>query len=652
MTQHEERDGQGQEARVAELVGLEAAWERRGLSRRGFVRLLLAGASTATIAGVLAACGDAAPTATSGAPSPPPASAPPTIAATKGATTSAATSAAPRAATGAIGTATATTSTATRAVGAPGGQDAAGGIPSGGKFSTLDPVGKKGGHITQIDFGDAKTMNPMLVGDTSSGARTAVLFNALVDISPDTGLPYPDLATAVPTQQNGGISPDGLTYTFTLRKGVKFSDGIELTAKDVLYTYNTMMKKESTSPRTSQLNERIEAITAPDDSTVVFKLKSVVASFLIQNMYGIVPEHILKEVPVDKIKDHPFSTGDPKATIGTGPFKFQEWVKDDHTTLVKNPGYFKGEPALDQYIFKVVKDANVVVAGLKTGEGDYGGVSPALYNDVVKEASLNVQKFDAYGFTYYYYQLDPAKTTLFQDKKVRQALLYGLNREAMVQAILNNLGVVAQGTMPVPSYAYQPDKLKTKYGYDPRKAEQLLDEAGWKKGADGVRAKDGQRLSFTLWTNAGNTTRENYVTAMQQQWKQIGVEANPKTEEWNAFLSRLDPNHDFEIALLGFSWGVDPDQSTMFKTGGGFNDNKYSNPEVDKLLDQGVKELDPQKRAALYLQMQDLILDDLPTVIIDFPQTTAAVNKRVHNLKPNPINIRWNVHTWWVEDGK
>ena len=546
-----------------------------------------------------------------------------------------------------------TTAAAQSAAGSPAASGQAGGYPSGGQFSTLEQVGKKGGRVVEVAFGDARTTNPMLSSDTASGDRIAMMFNALVDLNPDTGLPFPDLAAEVPSLDNGGISKDGLTYTFKLRPNVKWHDGQPLTAKDVVYTYQTMMKKETGSPRTSELTERVESVTASDDATVVFKLKKVVAPFLTDNMYRIVPEHILGKVAVDQIKAHPFSTGDPAQTIGTGPFKFKEWVKDDHATLVKNSAYFRGEPALDEYVFRVVKDANVVVANLKTAEGDFGSITPSFFEEMSAVANLNIARYDTYSVTYYVYQLDQSKTTVFQDKRVRQALLYALDREAMVKAIAFGFHRVAVGTEPILSWANAPDQIQLKYPYDLKKAEQLLDEAGWKKGADGIRAKDGQRLSFTLWTNAGNKVREQYVTVMQQQWKALGVDATPKTEEWNAFLARLNETHDFDAYLSGFVFGVDPDQSSFWTCDaytGGFNRAKYCNKRVDELFAQGLTELDQAKRKQLYIEAQNILLDELPTVMLDFPQGLAAVNKRVHNLKPNAINVRWNAHTWWVDD--
>ncbi len=638
---------QRHDGRDIDIMELEAAWERRGLPRRDFIRLILAGASAATIAGILAACGGTSPTPTTAA----------TTTTTTTTTTTGAAATTARGATGttAVGTTTRTTGTTRTGTGTGGGAAAAGGFPSGGQYSTLEPVGRRGGRVTEVSFADARTTNPMLSGDTASGARIAMMFNTLVDVNPDTGLPFPNLADPVPTLENGGISPDGLTYTFKLRRDVKWHDGRPFTAKDVVFTYQTMQKKELGSPRTAELNDRVESVTAPDDNTVVFKLKKVVAPFLTDNMYAIVPEHILGSVPPADIKSHPFSTGDPRATIGTGPFKFQEWVKDDHATLVKNPAFFRGEPALDQYIFKVVRDANVVVAQLRTGEGDFGGITEAFFEEMSREPKVTVARYDTYSFTFFWYQLDPAKTTLFQDKRVRQALAYALDREAMIRAIRFGIGRVAVGTMPTLSWAYAPDQINTKYPYDPRRAEQLLEEAGWRRGPDGVRAKDGQRLAFTLWTNAGNNVRQQYVTVLQQQWRAIGVDASPKTEEWNAFLARIGDTHDFEIALVGFAWGVDPDQTTMWATEsytGGFNYNKYSNPRVDQLLAQALSELNQERRRQLYIEMQNVLMDEVPNLIIDFPQGLAAVNKRVHNLKPNAINTRWAAHTWWVEEGR
>ncbi len=641
---------------------LAQEWTRRGLSRRDFLRLSAAGVSVATMGALLAACGSDTPAttapaaSTSAAPSAAASTAPSAAASTApGGSASAAPSGAASAAPSAAASATRPGGTPA-ATGSPAaGAGGAAGLPSGGKYSTLEAVGKKGGHITEGDVTEVKTFNGMVSSDTASNAMIAMMFNVLVNVNPDTLTPYPDLATVVPTRENGGISQDGLTYTFKLRTDVKWHDGQAFTAKDVVYTYTTMQKKELGSQRTSELNDRVESVTAPDDATVVFKMKKIVAPFLISNMYYIVPEHILKDVAADQIKAHPFSLGDAKATIGTGPFKFGSYTKGDNVTLLKNASFFRGEPALDQYIYKIVKDRTVLAQVLKTGEVDFGPLTPALYDEMSKQPNLNALKYDSFSFFFYAYQLDPTKTTLFQEKAVRQALTYALDREAMLKAIRFGLGVVGAGTEPTLSWAYAPDKITTKYTYDPAKANQLLDQAGWVKGADGIRAKDGKKLSFTLWTYSGDPVTEGYLASIQQLWKAVGADVTPKTEEFSTFVARLTESHDFEVAMVGFSWGTDPDQQTMWATqsyGSGFNLNKYSNPQIDDITAKALVELDQEKRKDLYIQMQNILADEVPSVILYFSQTVVGVSKRVHNLIPNASNIRWNSYNWWVTDGK
>ena len=594
--------------------------ERR-MRRRDMLRLIVAGAGAMATGALLAACGGtASPTA--------------------GATANAASTAA-----GTVGASVVTSGTAVLP-----------GYPNGGKYSALDPVGKRGGHITELSTNDPKTVNPMLASDGPSLALVFLMFNFLVGVNPDTGLPFPDLAVDVPTTENGGLSADGLTYIFHLRPGVTWHDGQPLTARDVVFTYTTLAKKELGSSRTSGVVDRIESVTAPDDATAVFRLKRAIAPFLALTMYPIVPEHILRDVPVDQIKNHPFSTDDPKATIGTGPFTFKEYVPSDHATLVKNPAYFRGAPALDQYVVKYVKDSSTAAAQLKTGEADYagnsGGVTAAGYDDLKKQAGLNVVTYDTYATTQVAMQLDPTKTPLFQDRSVRQALMYALDRETMEQKIAGGLGTVAQGTIPAASWAYAPDQIAPRYTYDPKKAEQLLGAAGWTKGADGIRAKDGKRFSFTLYAASGDAVRTQQASVMQESWKQIGLDCKVQMEEFSVFIARITgAQRDFDMFLVAYTYTTDPDQTTTYASNGGTNTGKYTNPRVDALLAEGLSELDHAKRKQVYIQMENIVWNDLPILILDYPQGIETINRRVHNIRPNATNVRWNAHTWWVADG-
>ncbi len=517
-------------------------------------------------------------------------------------------------------------------------------------IGTSVPAKNIGGTLVQAATADATTVNPILSADTASSDVVALMFNAVMRVDPASTEPRGDLA------KSWDISPDGLTYTFALNDGVKWQDGQSLTADDVKFTYGLHLNQDSGSPHTSELAERIASVDAPDSSTAVFTLAAAASPFLVSNMvYGIVPQHILQDVAAKDLAQHPFSTGKKGTTIGTGPFVFDDWVKDDHMTLTKNLTYWRGAPNLDTFFFKVVPDLSSLVQQLLTGEVDYSGrdgVDESSPKELQQKSSINVVTYDSFDFTYYGYQLDETKSKLFQEKAVRQALLYALDRQQMVDALRFGLGRVAVGTMGVDSWAYDPGNITLKYPYDPNKANQMLDDAGWVKGSDSVRAKDGVKLSFKLYTNTGNDVHAQYMAVMQQAWKAIGVDCTPNQEEWNAFLQRITSTFDFDMFLIAFSWGVDPDQSSMWSTaayGGGFNVNKYSNPQVDDLLQQGLTETSIPTRKQIYTQMQNIIVDDLPSAIIDFPKSIAAHNTRVHNLFPNAVDDRWNSQEWWVD---
>jgi peptide/nickel transport system substrate-binding protein len=397
-----------------------------------------------------------------------------------------------------------------------------------------------------------------------------------------------------------------------------------------------------------------------DPQTIVFALKDVVAPFMVTDVtYGIVPKHILDGVAPKDIKSHALSTGDAKATIGTGPFKFKEYKQGDHVTLVANPDYHRGAPNLDTYVYKYVKDSVALYQQTKTGEVDFfGGLDPQFADDAKKRTDINFVPYDTFSFQFFGYNLDTTNKSanpIFQDLAVRQALMYAVDRQGIVDKIRSGLSTVAQGTEPLLSWAYAPDKMTTRYNFDAKKANDTLEAAGWKKGSDGIRAKGSQKLSFSMYAQGGNKTAEGYMNVFQDNWQSIGVEMKPIYEEFSQFVTRLTQSFDFEAFLVGFSWGVDPDQQTMWDSkqhGPGFNLYAYKNPKVDDLLLQGIRTLDQEKRKQIYIDMQNLVLADAPAFITDFPKTLATVAKRVKNLVPNAVSITINAHQWYVTDGK
>lgn len=523
----------------------------------------------------------------------------------------------------------------------------------GASNNTGGTTAKKGGHVVEGNFTDIRTLNSMLSSDTASNQVIGLLFDGLLNSKKDGSL-VPALASDLPK-----TSSDGLTYTFKLRPNLKWSDGQALTSDDVKFTYALAYDpayKDFASPRRGDLSKYIASIDTPDPQTVIIKTTQVFAPFLESHgFYGILPKHVLGGMTGAQLNTADFNTN---PSVVNGAFKFVSWEKGQQVTMARNDSYWAGPAYLDQWIYKVLPDSVAVTNQLKTGEIDIGPIDPGQYDSLTGTQTVARSEFPIPSFTFYAYQLDPSKSPLFQDKSVRQALIYALDRQSMVSAIFFNHGVVANSVEPPTSWAYKA-KPQVVYNFDKNKANSLLDAAGWTKGSDGIRAKNGQKLKFTMITNAGNKQRESCLTYMQQAWSAIGVDATPSLIQFPQLVSQIVNIRTFDMFLVGFNWSEDPDESPLFHSRntapGGFNGAFFKNDQVDQILDQALGTLDQAKRKTLYAQFQDIMSDQVPAPILVFNTGIWGVNTRVQGTDFGPFNQYgqrpWN-HNVWVTDGK
>lgn len=529
---------------------------------------------------------------------------------------------------------------------------------AGGTSTTTANV-KEGGHIVESSISDLKNFNAVLTTDYTSDQMISMINDGLYTIDP-TGNLYPLIAKEKPS-----ISSDNLTYTINLRQGIKWSDGQDLTADDVLFTYQLMYDPKYVkvnSPRRGDLSEFLESVTVKDKYTLLFKTKKVYAPFAVTHMgYAILPQHVLGSLSPEEINTAPYNSA---PTVSSGPFTFVKWDKGSQVTLAKNPKYYRGAPHLDNYIFKVGGTSTEVLNQLKTGEVDVGfpgigGIDPSQYDAAKSVDSLNVYSYARLSFDFIAFQLDPAKpaSKLFGDRNVRQALLYALNRTAIAEALYFKQATVAGTSVPPASWAYNKDN-KPAFSFDKAKAQSMLDAAGWTASGGGTRTKDGVPFKFEMITNAGNKVRENLLVVLQQQWKDVGVDATPKYVDFNKVLvPAITDARKFDMFMVGFIWGPDPDQSTLWHSRnarpGGFNGFQYKNPEMDKVLDDAVATLDQAKRKQLYFKMQQILAEDQPAPILVFPNGILGLNKRVQNWQYGTfVNRRVFVKDIFVSDGK
>lgn len=513
----------------------------------------------------------------------------------------------------------------------------------------------KGGHIVEGIISDIANVNPIFINDTASATIGGLAYAGLITVDAHGNL-IPRMATSVPA-----VESDQVTYKATLRDGLKWSDGQPVTADDVVFTFELMFAPQYsavTSRYRSQLTAHLASVTAPDAKTVIFQTKGPYAPFPISFLpIGILPKHVWSTLAPAAINSSPMNQ---VPTVVNGFMVPVKWDKGSQYQMKRNDLYYGGKTNLDSYFYKVVADGVQVANQLKTGEIDVGGPDLSQWDSLANVPNIDRVSYVAPSFDYYIHNLDPAKTpkaAIFGDVQVRRALLTALDRKAVAEKVY--FGLAAPADSAVSGAQWVHTTPKTQYPYSISKAEQMLDAAGWVKGSDGVRSKNGVRMEWELRTNAGNKTRETLITVLADQWKQIGANVTTNPVQFPQLVTQLSESREFEMILLGISEGLDPDTTQLWSSksigNGALNGMGYKNPQVDNLLDQAVVTLDRNKRKGLYQQIQEILMEDLPAPLVTYPKGLWGVSKRVKNWNVGPWNSSsprpW-FNTVYVTDGK
>jgi peptide/nickel transport system substrate-binding protein len=420
------------------------------------------------------------------------------------------------------------------------------------------------------------------------------------------------------------------------------------------------LAEDSQSPRKGTIEGVLESYEKVDDHTVRFIAIAPSAIFPSEALgqFGIMPKHIWEGVtPADMPTDPGTNGQDPARVVGTGPFKFVEWALGNHVTLEKNADYWNPRftPVIDTYTYQVITDPASALAALRTGSSDFLGEFPFAQARSVRESNpeLQIRDMDSLAFNYYVCNQDETKGLMFTDVRVRQALQYALDREVIADTVFDGFAIRADGTQPVLSIAYAPERINTIYHYDPEKAGALLDEAGWIMGTDGIREKDGERLSFEMTYSEGYAPYEIQVPYMQQAWREAGIEMIPAIIPFPTLLED-DLAGNYEMSLLGFGWDPDGGQDAMFACNmtppNGFNIQRYCNPDYDALVEPSKRELDVEKRIDLLIEMSNIVNDDAAVGITVFLKDLYAASPRVRNFFPNGYSAVWWITKTWLEE--
>jgi peptide/nickel transport system substrate-binding protein len=503
-------------------------------------------------------------------------------------------------------------------------------------FAGDEPPGNTDGTYVVGALGDLQSLNPFLVNSSPSLDVVSLVYEGLFGGDPRTGEPAPGALT-----DSWDIAADGVTYTFHLSKTARWQDGVDFTAADVDFSLQALADPATASTYTGAFNDAVASWRLVDDDTIQIVAKEVRFNFLydIQAIY-ILPKHLWENVPHDQWAVDPGSTGqDPSRVVGTGPFKFVSWTQGQEVRLTRNDDYHDDKPNVKDYIFRIFSDGEAQFNAFLNGEIDVVGLEPQQVETVKGTPGLQWADYPDRSFNYYEFNLNPETTTLFQDREVRQALMYALDRDAIVQEIFGGFAEVAQGTQPQISYAYAPEEVRTTYTYDPEKAKQILAQAGWTDtNGNGTVDKDGQELSFELLYVSGSPTLDSLVAYMQDAWKAIGVDMKPQSLEMRALNDATTVNPTFQMAMYSFFWDATFIQDVLFGCDQyqvGFNDMKYCNPELDRINQEAKREFDKDKRRALLIEASNIVNDDQPIGLIAFSKGIAAWSDHVHNYHPS-----------------
>ena len=441
------------------------------------------------------------------------------------------------------------------------------------------------------------------------------------------------------------VAPDGLTYTFKLHQGVLFHDGTEMTSADVKYTFDYYRNPDNASTIINEFRN-VGSIDTPDDYTVVINMDAVNASFLTDGAEcPIVHSAYHAEVGEEVYRQNP---------IGTGPFKLVEFDPASLVLVEAFDDYFRGRPNIDFVRQEVVPEPSVRNIALLTGDSD-SALWPLLVED--SQAFQNDPNYTVIVTSTGGVKHFPLNNRLPQlsDKRVRQAMMHALDRQRIIDDLWNGAATVAHSNLgpKFTFYSRDGDPTLKRYDFDPERARALLDEAGWVEGSDGIREKDGLKLSFTCTTITGDQARRPIAELAQQFLRDVGIDMQLAEAPISTILEGLRAG-TIDASLFNWTYGsLDPSPATTLRSDGGQNWNSYSNPRVDELIDQGLALVNPEDRKPIYDEIQEIVVEEVPMLYLQWDEWMNVFTGRVKGL-PEDANDSFSIYfnglyKWWLE---
>jgi peptide/nickel transport system substrate-binding protein len=497
-----------------------------------------------------------------------------------------------------------------------------------------------GGTMIDAMIGEPSGLIAMIAGEASAAQISAQIFNTLLTYNKDLDIKG-ELA------ESWSVSDDQKTITFTLKPNLKWSDGNPLTSEDVLFTWQLVTDEKTRSPYGADF-QLVKQATAPTPLTFQVTYEQAYAPAL-DSWSGlqILPKHLLKGKDIH-------TTAFAQKPVGSNYYKLDAWQHGENIKLSRNQNAVLGQANIEQLITRIIPDKSAQFLELMAGNIDRMGLDPIKYSRIIParpalQEKLNLYKELGNSYTYMGFNL---KHKPFDDIRVRHAINYAIDKQEIIDGVYLGLGInIASPYKPGTRWS-NPDL--NPYPYNPSKAKALLKAAGFTDtDGDGILERDGKPFAFEIITNQ-NKEREKTAVLIQRRLKSIGIAVKIRAIEWASFISRFIKTGDFDVVVLGWGLGLDPDQYSIWHSSqqepGQFNFVGYNNPEVDRLLEAGRTELDPDKRQKIYHAFAKVLLADSPIVYLSAGYGLSAMHKRVQGtIDPiPPAGSAYDAQKWYI----
>ncbi|MFZ0573184.1 MAG: peptide ABC transporter substrate-binding protein [Candidatus Cybelea sp.] len=493
---------------------------------------------------------------------------------------------------------------------------------------------------------DPQNLNPLfLTPDAASvelqAARLA--FEPFIDRDA-AGRPVPALLEVVPTRANGGVSADGRTLTYRLRAGVKWSDGWPVTAGDVIFTLREILDPRN-PVRSHEGYDLIDRALAPGPGIVVFHLRRPWAPAATAYFsYGISPQFVLPAHVLRAQSPLARAAFNARPSVGDGPYRFLSWRRGEGLRYVANSRYWRGEPAVATLAIRTIPDPSTNLLLLQSGELDWNLLAPAQLAVVRGDPHLRfvtVPTAVVAGLA-----LNTAHAPL-DDPAMRRAIAMSIDRREISQKI--TMGIYPVTDMIQPRFSWAFDPAVREPGYDPARADRLFDEAGWRRGSDGMRRREGVPLRLVYVQFPESTTGVRVATAVQAALRNRGIDVAVKSvSNAQLFLPRTGAlaTGNFDLAYVPWTMGADPDDSSVLRCGAPSNYMRWCDSRVDQLEDEALAQTDPSQRKRLYREIATIVARQVPIVYLFNADYVYAYRKRLRGFDPNAFLPTWNTYDW------